>query len=173
MGSQYTKPFPLMSLESLIKTHKVDVSPSYQRGSVWTKPQKKLLIDSVLRNYDIPKLYFRKISRKPFEFEVVDGHQRLDSIFEFFNNEFSLPSDADAIDGKKIADLDFASLPTEIQLQFQSATFDVVVLENYSDDEIDDMFARFQNGTPLNAAEKRRVIPGNMRTVVAGRRQLS
>ena len=32
--------------------------PEYQRDKVWTKYQKQLLIDSILRDIDIPKIYF-------------------------------------------------------------------------------------------------------------------
>ena len=37
----------------------INISPEYQReGGVWTKEKKQLLIDSILNDYDIPKLYF-------------------------------------------------------------------------------------------------------------------
>ncbi|MBI4449996.1 hypothetical protein HY634_02975 [Candidatus Uhrbacteria bacterium] len=34
---------------------RTDPKPAYQRGPVWTTKQKQLLIDSVLRDLDIPK----------------------------------------------------------------------------------------------------------------------
>jgi len=34
------------------------VNEEYQRGCVWSLRQEKLLIDSVLREYPIPKFYF-------------------------------------------------------------------------------------------------------------------
>ena len=43
----------------------------------------------------------------------------------------------------------------------------VVLSIDYTDDDIEEIFLRLQNGTPLNAAEKRRAIPGTMRTIVA------
>ena len=39
-------------------------------------------------------------------------------------------------------------------------------LTGYSDDDIEEMFLRLQNGTPLNAPEKRRSFSENMRNVV-------
>jgi hypothetical protein len=43
----------------------IDVEPAYQRrGDIWTLEKKQLLIDSILNDYDIPKLYFHSISRK-------------------------------------------------------------------------------------------------------------
>ena len=40
-------------------------------------------------------------------------------------------------------------------------------LVDYSDDDVEDMFLRLQNGTPLNAAEKRHAWSGDVREVVA------
>ncbi len=34
------------------------VNEEYQRGCVWSLRQEKLLIDSILREYPIPKFYF-------------------------------------------------------------------------------------------------------------------
>lgn len=166
MSDSYSKPYPLYALNSFINNGKINIAPSYQRESVWTKPQKRLLIDSILRGYDIPKLYFRKIDKSSVEFEVVDGHQRLDSIHGFFADDFALADDADDVNGMEVAGKKYSQLHSDVQLAFQSGSFDIVVLQDYTDDEIEDMFSRFQNGTPLNAAEKRRVIPGNMPDVV-------
>ena len=54
---------------------KIDTNPDYQRPPAWTKKQQQLLIDSILREYDIPKMYWRKVSGD--EYEVIDGQQRL------------------------------------------------------------------------------------------------
>jgi len=40
----------------------IDIEPEYQRtGDIWNKDKKQLLIDSILNNFDIPKLYFHKL----------------------------------------------------------------------------------------------------------------
>ena len=62
--------------------------PEWQRGEVWDIPKKQQLIDSILRGWRLPKFYFVKNSED--EYEVVDGQQRLASIYEFFANELSL-----------------------------------------------------------------------------------
>ena len=41
----------------------INIKPEYQReGGIWTKEKKQLLIDSILNDYDIPKLYFHALS---------------------------------------------------------------------------------------------------------------
>jgi uncharacterized protein with ParB-like and HNH nuclease domain len=75
---------------------KIDPKPQYQRGSVWTRKQKQLLMDSILRGMDIPKLYLRSVgdgSTGSYDFEVVDGQQRLRAIWEYFDGEYALSKD--------------------------------------------------------------------------------
>ena len=67
--------------------------------------QKQLLVDSILRDYDIPKLYWRKVGSKPDTYDVVDGQQRLRAIWEFFDCGFTLPKNSDLIDGNDVAGL--------------------------------------------------------------------
>jgi uncharacterized protein with ParB-like and HNH nuclease domain len=62
--------------------------PDWQRTKVWDKAQKQHLIDTILRGWHLPKFYFRKIADD--HFEVVDGQQRLNAIFEFCGNTLPL-----------------------------------------------------------------------------------
>ena len=55
------------SVEELLQLKKYNmlyVNPEYQRGEVWTLPQKKLLVDSLMRGYPIPLVYLHHISRQ-------------------------------------------------------------------------------------------------------------
>ncbi|WP_394708360.1 DUF262 domain-containing protein [uncultured Desulfuromusa sp.] len=72
----------------------IRLDPPYQRmGGVWTKEKKQLLIDSILNDYDIPKIYFHlydreKASESGYEHAVIDGRQRLETIWEFVDGNF-------------------------------------------------------------------------------------
>ena len=91
--------FPLMtvSLPNGIRS-RIDTNPDFQRPSVWSVSQKQLLIDTILRGYDIPKMYWRKIKVNPDAYEVVDGQQRLRAIWSFFDGEYAYsPSKKDQI----------------------------------------------------------------------------
>jgi uncharacterized protein with ParB-like and HNH nuclease domain len=50
--------------------NRIDTQPDYQRPAVWSTSQKRLLIDTILRKYDIPKMYWRKIGKNPDTYEV-------------------------------------------------------------------------------------------------------
>ncbi|WP_169717345.1 HNH endonuclease family protein [Brucella thiophenivorans] len=163
------KPLPISTICSWEK--KIDPTPDYQRPPAWTTKQKQLLIDSILREYDIPKMYWRAVNRVDgIKFEVIDGQQRLRTIWEFRKGEFSLMRDADPIDGISIAGQKYDDLDLDVSSVFDSYPVDVVIVEeaiqNEGDDEVRDMFLRLQNGTTLKAQEKRNAMTGNMRDFV-------
>jgi hypothetical protein len=140
--------------------------PAYQRQLVWTKAQKQLLIDSVLRKFDIPKFYLRKTSSALDCFEVVDGQQRLSTIFDFLDDKFALAKDCDAVDGHDVAGKKFSQLDVSVKSIIHLYQLTVVVLEEASEDDIRELFLRLQNGTTLKAQEKRNARPGLMREFV-------
>lgn len=154
------------SLFSLNKRRKIiNTNPDYQRPSVWTKNQKQLLIDSILHDFDIPKLYLHKTSDG--KYDVVDGQQRIRTIWSFYDDEFALSKDADKVMNKEVANKKYSELDPDISDIIDAYNLDLVILdENKSEDEIREMFLRLQNGTSLKAQEKRNAIPGNMRDFV-------
>lgn len=150
---------------------RIDPTPDYQRPEAWSRKQKQLLMDTILRNYDIPKFYWRKVSRPDgVEYEVVDGQQRLRSIWEYSDDEFPLAKDCEPIDGHAVAGLKYSQLPMEMVDRFETYSLDVVIVTkaeaSEQEDEIRDMFLRLQNGTTLKAQEKRNAMPGAMRDFV-------
>lgn len=158
------KPWPILSVNSIMG--KVDTNPPYQRPSVWTTAQKQLLIDTIIRGYDIPKLYWRKISRPPFQYEVIDGQQRLLAIRDFISDKFTLPKNADPLDGVSLSGLKYTGLPDDLRIAFDSYALDIVLVTSGDEDEVQEMFLRLQNGTSLKAQEKRNAMPGKMRDFV-------
>jgi hypothetical protein len=158
------KPWPLKSTYGI--KARINTNPDFQRPAVWSKSQKQLLVDTILRDYDIPKLYWRKTGSKPDRYDVVDGQQRLRAVWEYFDGTFALPRDADPIDGEVVKGLTYEELPDELRVRFDVYGLDVVVLEDADEDEVREMFLRLQNGTSLKAQEKRNAYPGQMRAYV-------
>ncbi len=158
------KSWPVLSVCGINK--RIDTNPDFQRPAVWSRSQKQLLIDTILRGYDIPKLYWRKTGSNPDRYDVVDGQQRLRAIFEFHAGEFALPKDAEPIDDSSVARLKYADLPDDLRLQFDTYSLDVIVLSDTGEEEVREMFLRLQNGTTLKAQERRNAMPGKMRDFV-------
>ena len=158
------KPWPLKTIYGI--KDRVDTNPDFQRPAVWGRSQKQLLIDSILRDYDIPKLYWRKTGTKPDTYDVVDGQQRLRAIWEFFDGKYKLPQNADPVDGFEIASCKYNYLPDDIRMKLDIYPLDIIILEETDEDEVREMFLRLQNGTTLKAQEKRNAFPGKMRDFV-------
>src|SRR5256885_11560176 len=138
------RPFPLATVRGM--KSRINTNPDFQRPAVWTTSQKQLLVDTILRDYDVPKLYWRKLDGKPDRYDVVDGQQRLRALWSFFAGEFKCSKDAESIDEVDIAGCTYEELPDELRMRFDIYPLDVVVLEATDDDEVREMFIRLQNG---------------------------
>lgn len=154
--------WPLFTLSK--KRAKIDTNPDYQRPAVWTKAQKQLLIDSILRDYDVPKIYLHEKTNDTYD--VIDGQQRIRTIWSFYDDEFALAKDADPVNGIEIANKKYSELDMDISTIIDSYSLDFVILDTDDEDVIREMFLRLQNGTSLKAQEKRNAMPGRMRDFI-------
>lgn len=149
--------------------------PPYQRmGGVWGVEKKRLLIDSILNDYDIPKIYFHsydsaEFKRTGFRYAVIDGRQRLEAIWQFMDDKFRLSPEFEyqrdtSIDLSGLSYGDIAKQYPKIRIKFDSFVLPVVTvaIEGNDLDLIEDMFSRLNEAVPLNAAEKRNAIGGNI-----------
>jgi hypothetical protein len=163
------RPFPLATICSY--EGRIDPKPDYQRPPAWSRKQKQLLLDTILHEYDIPKMYWRAVKRADgIEYEVVDGQQRIRTIWGFRKNEFPLARDIDDVRGFNVAGMRYGDLPLDVRTIFDAYPLDVVIVEDATqteqEDEVRDMFLRLQNGTILKAQEKRNAMTGSMRDFV-------
>ena len=84
------------------------VNSEYQRGGgLWTAPAKSYFIDTILRGFPFPKVYFHekvdRALRKP-QREIVDGQQRIATIVEFVDKKLRLGASAGEYEGIYILD---------------------------------------------------------------------
>lgn len=62
----------------------LNLSPGFQRESVWTWSDRQKLIDSIVRNYPLPAIFlYRRQVDGEIVYDVIDGKQRLESILMF------------------------------------------------------------------------------------------
>lgn len=82
------------------------LDPEWQRNYVWSNKQASGLIESLLLDIPVPMVYLATTPES--KFEVVDGLQRLNSVFRFFDNKFALASLGilSKIKGKRFRDLE-------------------------------------------------------------------
>ena len=66
----------------------LDLNPDFQRGFVWDNRIAGRLIESILLDVPIPIIYTAEDARRPGKELVIDGKQRLTSIFSFISGNF-------------------------------------------------------------------------------------
>lgn len=146
---------------------RINPNPQYQRTEVWTLKKKQLLIDSILRGYDLPKFYLRSSSDNEYEHEVVDGQQRLHAIWEFLNDEYPLGEESnDITDDNDLVGKRWSQLSSPERDQIGEFELSIALVQDASDLEIRQLFSRLQEGVGLNPAEKRNAMPGHMRDFI-------
>ena len=149
---------------------RINIHAEYQRGSVWSEPQQQLLIDSILRGYDLPKIFLRRLpDGTELLFDVVDGVQRLTAIWRFLADEYPLLRHYPYPGLESLGGNRWSELPPDARDRLEFAKITVTELEDASDDDIRELFRRLQQGEPLNAAETRNAIAGPVRDFVAER----
>ena len=150
---------------------RINTDAEYQRGKVWSRPQQALLIDSILRGFDIPKIYVRKLPPGGNHlFDVIDGKQRLTAIWRFVSDDFSLSRNAECFpDLGNLSGKRWSQLPASAKDVLQFASVTVSAIENATDENIHELFLRLQKGEPLRSAEKRNAMAGPVRDFVVDR----
>ena len=157
---------PIFSIR--LMKDKIDPKPQYQRGPVWSDQKKQLLIDTILRNYDIPKFYFRIVDDTKYDYEVVDGQQRLRAIWDFLEDQYHLGDYSKDIDDfEDLSGLRFSEIPTDAQERVLGYTLSITELHNSNDIEVRELFLRLQEGSTLTPPEKRNAMIGNMRDFIS------
>lgn len=146
MKDSSTKVRTVKSLMRDVKNKKLNNEHIVQRkGQQWSKKQKELLIDSCLYGYVIPTITFSTLlGDEDNTLFVVDGKQRLETLWEFTNDVF------------KYEDKKFSELTEEEQDKILSTEISTVTYNQLTDIGISDVFNRLNNGTGLSASQKTR-----------------
>lgn len=145
-------------------SEEVNEQPIYQRGPVWLDPKRSVLIDSMLRGIDLPKIYLNKKDRGAYQYEVADGQQRINAILKFLGDKLSLRDDTilgldlNKIGRYKVGGKFFSELHSDLQTAFNNYPLTVAIVEEATNEEIRTLFGRLQLGEPLKPAEKRNAI---------------
>jgi hypothetical protein len=168
------KELPSSTIEWLcLNRAHIDEKPSYQRrGKVWAVKDKAFLIDSILNDYDIPKIYLAdftsvrsSLNKRKRRYAVIDGKQRLEAVTEFFDGTLALNKDfqlaADPTIG--LAGLTYKDLlrkHPELAQKFRD--YKLVIMGVVTDEagKINDLFIRLNRSKPLVGAEVRHAMLG-------------
>jgi len=155
------------------------MNPTYQRhGRLWSVTDKAFLVDSILNEYDIPKIYladftFGKIAlnKKGLPYAIIDGKQRFESLFEFFENKLLLDSDFifQINPSLKLGGLGYNDLRNnypDIADTFDNYPLSVMRVITDNEDNINELFVRLNRSKPLTGAEIRNAMLGPVPSLI-------
>jgi Protein of unknown function DUF262 len=149
-----TSSFSLRNVLDQIDEGSLELAPDFQRGRVWRPDQKSLLLESLLLQIPLPAFYFAEDSDGAFH--VVDGLQRLSTLYDFVRGQSFrlkgleyLKQDAE---GRR-----FTDLAVQWQRRINNTQLVINVIDPTTPpDVMYDIFKRINTGgTPLNAQEIR------------------
>jgi hypothetical protein len=167
---------PIIELVSDQRDGNLDHEPEYQRNFVWNDEKQSRYIESIMYGIDTPIIYFIESQREvngniKLMKEVIDGRQRLSTIFRFYNNELKLTSLKQKTPHyEDLNNQTFKTIPTKYQNLFKSYSIRTVTFKLVGTDvDIDtqlkfkyQLFYRYNSGlTALNQQEIRNCMYHN------------
>ena len=102
--------YPIKSIKSMLDSGDYKLNPEYQRRKRWDNGRKSRLIESFIMNVPLPPVFLYEYDYS--KFEVMDGLQRLTSIYDYYSGHFPLEG---LQYWKELEGKTFDELPTEIK----------------------------------------------------------
>lgn len=140
----------IKTLYELYKKGILILQPFFQRNLVWTEKAKSRFIESILLELPIAEIYlYQDMDDK---FSVIDGQQRLSTIFNFIDKKFHLK------ELEKITDMENQDIDFSYKNSFLNFPLHFVVIDSStSKGDIIDMYSRVNEYTVnLNDQELRK-----------------
>ena len=139
-------------------------NPIQRSGSQWSLLQKSLLIHSIIVGYPIPPCYLLKSKNSDGNtvYDCLDAKQRITSIFEFIEGDYNLHASTPSckVDGFEfdLANMSFEELADDLKDEILGCRLSIFCLEDCNDEEVEEIFARLNNSTPLSPIQKCRSV---------------
>lgn len=183
-------------IKNVSKRDGIDLQPPYQRGYIWGTEFRDKLIYSIVKGYPIGNISLRVRRDKNVKGamqEVVDGQQRLTSIYKFIIGEHCVQgecaksiieyiieymgteSDSNLeklkrrLSNKGKVLLKFNQLPEVIKENIYSFNISITNITNSTDEEISEYFRYLQNQERLRAGEIINSLPSSSLEVYLNR----
>ncbi|MGD6830627.1 DUF262 domain-containing protein [Sutcliffiella halmapala] len=102
--------FQLTTIESIVNGEDYILNPEFQRRHRWDIERKSRLVESFIMNVPVPPIFLYEIDYSLYE--VMDGLQRLTSIYEFYTDKFALKG---LEEWKELNGLKYSQLPSQVR----------------------------------------------------------
>lgn len=160
-------PVTAKSLSKWMDKKTIVFDNAIQRALVWDRARKSLLIHSMMVGYPIPAFYAARQSDGLLD--CLDGKQRSNAIYEFLKGNYRLVSvppvqleDGTSLD---VNGMDFEHLPEELQDAIKDYSLTFYYFDGITEEEINELFFRLNNGKPLTAIEMTRTKASNLEDI--------
>src|SRR4051812_17956089 len=91
MGKWNSSPHPISDLRDWTRANRLEVRPDFQRREVWSQAARVMLIDTILREVPMPKMFlWNAVINESTHRRVIDGQQRILAILAFLDDKFAL-----------------------------------------------------------------------------------
>lgn len=152
-------PKPVQDIVNLYKNGQLNLSPGFQRDSVWTERDRSKLIDSIIRNYPLPAIFlYCREHNGQIVYDVIDGKQRIETILMFMGllRGKKFRAKVQMADDEELTWITWDSLRRRRQQQPMITGYKLLSIEVDGDlHDIIDVFVRINStGKALITAEK-------------------
>ncbi|MCM3412366.1 DUF262 domain-containing protein [Metabacillus litoralis] len=116
--------YPLQNIKEILSKNMI-FNPEYQRRRVWNDLQKSRLIESFIINIPVPPVFLYEVEFS--KYEVMDGLQRLSTLYDFYDNKFALTGLEvwPELNGRT-----YSELPEKVQLGIDRRYISTIVIAN-------------------------------------------
>ncbi|WP_406138253.1 DUF262 domain-containing protein [Streptomyces sp. NBC_01089] len=139
----------------LNKRQLLNLTPPYQRRSVWNQQYREYFVETILLGYPAPAIFLHEDIRSDgtAHYNVVDGKQRLTAIFEFISGSYAIAEDSAL---ERYQGQYFSALDDSIKKSFWTYQFLVEYLPTTDEATLNNVFDRInRNVAKLTKQELR------------------
>ena len=160
--------YSVRELRSMYEDGAINVSPDFQRAFRWTEKQRSSLIESLLLSIPLPNIVVSV--DEAGKWDVIDGVQRLSTIFSFMGATQQEPYDSKRRENspwesfplenlellEEAEGTEWNSLPIALKRKIENTRVDITLVDNLSTPEAKyNLFLRLNSGSVLTNQELR------------------
>ncbi len=170
MGRLELDKWDLKRLYELKLKGRLELQPEYQRGKVWDDPRRYDLVDTVIREWPMGLILLRAYPQESTDghtieyYDVVDGQQRLTSLFEYFGGTSKWIQKVPTKHRGSFRQYSDLSEPKQEKVDEYKVS--VAFMRDYDEAEILDIYSRLQTGKPLNIGEKVKAFRSDIKDLI-------
>ena len=157
------------TIESVISAYKRDsfnISPGFQRRDAWTIKKKSRFIESLIYGLPIPQIVLAEDKKNRGKYLVVDGKQRLITLFTFFSDDYNMAFELAELTSEKLNGISYKKLEEnfpDLYNNLLNQSLRSIIIKNWSTENLlYTIFYRLNSGSlPLSPQELRKALkPG-------------